>query len=108
MVLMLHSFAISEILHLTLNAKRPFLKERIRAGFLFVVHMRLPRFWRAFWVFLFIENRSPSSALFDLVFKALSDLHLQKFPGKVSSLYIFMVGFDFLSQECPLVSFFFT
>ena len=55
----------------------------------------------------FRENSFPSSTLFGLISEAPSDLHLQKFPSKVSSLYTFMVGFDFLSQECLSISFFF-
>ena len=100
-------FIIPKIWGLALNAKRLLFKEKTRVGFLFKVRVRLPRFWLAFWVFLFRENRSPSSTLFGLIFEAPSDLHLQKFPSKVSSLCTFMVGFYFHSQECPSVSFFF-
>ena len=35
------------------------------------------------------------------------NLHTLNFLGKASFPYALMVGFEFVSQECPLVSFFF-
>lgn len=37
----------------------------------------------------------------------LRNLHTSIFPGKASFPYVLMVGFEFVSQECPLISFFF-
>ena len=52
------------------------------------------------------ENRSPTFTLFCLDFKA-QVIFIFKISGKVSSLFVLMVGFEHLSQECPSVSFFF-
>ena len=37
----------------------------------------------------------------------LRNLHTSIFPGKASFPYVLMVGFEFVSQECPSISFFF-
>ena len=37
----------------------------------------------------------------------LRNLHTSNFLGKASFPYALMDGFEFVSQECPLVSFFF-
>ena len=105
----LRIFSILEIRLLVLNAKRLLFRKRTRVGLPFVVCVRLPWFWRALIrSFPFRENCSSSSALFGLNFRALRNIHSSKFPGKTSFSYALMVGFEFLSQECPSVSFFFT
>ena len=57
--------------------------------------------------FPFLGKLSSSSALFGLNFKELRNFYTSHFPSKVSLLYVLMVGFEFFSQECPSVSFFF-
>ena len=37
----------------------------------------------------------------------LRNLHTSNFLGKTSFPYALMVGFEFVSQECPSISFFF-
>ena len=73
-----------------------------------MVCVRLPWFWHALIpIFPFRENHSSSSALFGLNLRVLRTLHTSKFHGNASFPYALMVGFEFLSQECPSVLFFF-
>ena len=98
----LRIFLILEIWLLVLNAKRLLFRKRTCVGLPFVVCARLPWFWRALIrSFPFRENCSSSSALFGLNFRALRNIHSSKFLGKTSFPYALMVGFEFLSQECP-------
>ena len=104
----LRIFSILEIWLLVLNVKRLLFRKRTHVGLPFAMCVRLPWFWRALIPsFPFRENCSSSFALFSMNFRALRNLHSLKFPSKASFPYALMVGFEFLSQECPPISFFF-
>ena len=98
-------------LALVLNAKRLLFRRWTHVGFQFVAHVKFPWFWRALIpCFPFRGKKKFPLPLPYLVWTLgrLRNLHSSQVPGKASFLYALMVGFEFLSQECPSFSFFFS
>ena len=87
---------------LVLNAKRLFFRKWACVVSQQVVRVNLLWFWHALIPhFPFRKKKicSPPSVLFGLNFCVPEKSPY--FVGKVSFFYTFMLGFDFLSQECP-------
>ena len=105
---MIQFSAIFEIHHSGLNAKRLLLQETgtcwFSIGGVCEVTSVLVRFNFGF---SFLEKTIPlPSPYFAWILKH-QVIFIFKTSGKVSSLFVLMVGFEHLRQECPLVSFFF-
>ena len=98
----------SQNLAFVLYAKQLLFRKWTRVCFLFATCVRFSWSWHTLIpIFPSLEKPFPFLCPFGLNFKVLRKSYTSHSLGKASFPYTLMVGFEFLSQECPSVSFFF-